>query len=369
MDDIFERLRHSPLFHLSLASKELFHSNFLAWLAGEYPQAMAKMFARFLPRPGASRILRAEREQKNVDLRFEFDDGQALVIENKVKSLPREQQLAEYAARSTGETGFLLLSLNRPAFIPIGSSSVTIGSVWHYMSYRDLADGLPELVAENPYHAALLADYIGFIETLDDMQTSVAVQSDEVDFYRLEAGRKGMRRARMHDVVDKIRFSQLAERVEVALRDAGFPVVRAKFPTGEPAEVSVDSNMTRGVGLLDVKYLLAKTNDGEPIMLGVQIQGRDFRIVVEMKSNQARADRIATALLNGRIWFRLDHIPGGAERPAKRNFNQYNGLFLYRSKKLDNASPTWIVDTILSYMNLIRENADTLRGQLALADS
>jgi hypothetical protein len=32
-----QRLKKSPLFNLSLASKELFHSNFLAWLCEAYP--------------------------------------------------------------------------------------------------------------------------------------------------------------------------------------------------------------------------------------------------------------------------------------------------------------------------------------------
>ena len=33
MDTFVEKLKNNPIFHLSLSSKELFHSNFLAWLA------------------------------------------------------------------------------------------------------------------------------------------------------------------------------------------------------------------------------------------------------------------------------------------------------------------------------------------------
>ena len=33
MDTFVEKLNNNPIFQLSLSSKELFHSNFLAWLA------------------------------------------------------------------------------------------------------------------------------------------------------------------------------------------------------------------------------------------------------------------------------------------------------------------------------------------------
>jgi hypothetical protein len=33
VDSILNRLEHSSMFHLSLGSKELFHSNFLYWLS------------------------------------------------------------------------------------------------------------------------------------------------------------------------------------------------------------------------------------------------------------------------------------------------------------------------------------------------
>lgn len=37
MTHSIDELSSSPLFNLSLSSKELFHSNFLAWLAQHYP--------------------------------------------------------------------------------------------------------------------------------------------------------------------------------------------------------------------------------------------------------------------------------------------------------------------------------------------
>src|SRR6202021_318629 len=48
------KLRNSPLFNLSLASKELFHSNFLAWLLEQYPNQVGPLFAGFTKTRSAS---------------------------------------------------------------------------------------------------------------------------------------------------------------------------------------------------------------------------------------------------------------------------------------------------------------------------
>ena len=48
LDQIIDGLKQSPLFQLSLASKELFHSNFLAWLCVTYPDHAGRLFAAFL---------------------------------------------------------------------------------------------------------------------------------------------------------------------------------------------------------------------------------------------------------------------------------------------------------------------------------
>jgi hypothetical protein len=79
-------LRASPLFHFSLASKELFHSNFLAWLCETYPSLVGPLFAKFTQAPNAScDRLTVHREQRNTDLTIEFPNGETLVVENKVK--------------------------------------------------------------------------------------------------------------------------------------------------------------------------------------------------------------------------------------------------------------------------------------------
>ena len=100
LGQVIRTLNNSPVFQLSLASKELFHSNFIAWLCEAYPQLAGRLFGEFIKTaPPAIRRLRGGSEKKNVDLWLTFPNGQEFVIENKVKSVPDRQQLERIACK------------------------------------------------------------------------------------------------------------------------------------------------------------------------------------------------------------------------------------------------------------------------------
>ncbi len=175
LQQIIENLKLSPLFNLSLSSKELFHSNFLAWLCKMYPESVGRVFADFLKSSPASCVgLKVYREQRNIDLTLEYSDGQLLIVENKVKSIPSLKQLEEYSAefRGNSQASFLLLSLTQPSFLDAGFSTITLanGTIWRHISYRDLADMLQtvsdRILSASNYHGSMLNDYIHFIQRL-----------------------------------------------------------------------------------------------------------------------------------------------------------------------------------------------------------
>jgi hypothetical protein len=93
--NILERLSGDPLYHASLGSKELFHTNLLAWLCDAYPQEMQKVLPIPTAKPGAKGCAPA-REEHDLDLVVRFAGRAPLVIENKVKSLPNHAQLRAY---------------------------------------------------------------------------------------------------------------------------------------------------------------------------------------------------------------------------------------------------------------------------------
>ena len=128
-DKAYDVLEQSPMFQLSLASKELFHSNFLAWIGSlrEKRNTPDHPFKKLMQELGARNVDKwpetwyVAREYKNFDLcvlshmpeEFQDDDSEQrgddhednekdekirilLVLENKVKSIPYIAQLHEY---------------------------------------------------------------------------------------------------------------------------------------------------------------------------------------------------------------------------------------------------------------------------------
>ena len=135
--DVVDKLRNNPVFRMSLASKELFHSNMLAWLLescdsddnllSEIAKALAKLFMPKQDSENGYKVLTVLREKSHLDLIIVFlpdnedfkshdwteiedvfqnsgsDDQDLLeklqkncrfvVVENKFKSIPDKEQL------------------------------------------------------------------------------------------------------------------------------------------------------------------------------------------------------------------------------------------------------------------------------------
>ena len=110
----YDYLDKSPMFKLSLSSKELFHSNFLEWLSVVSPDKFKVLINKMadceITWPN---VWRVKREYNNFDLcivaydQYEdtadekIDDDPdfriLVVVENKVKSIPYKEQLDRYA--------------------------------------------------------------------------------------------------------------------------------------------------------------------------------------------------------------------------------------------------------------------------------
>ena len=111
----YKYLATSPMFKLSLSSKELFHSNFLEWLSNVDQEAFKRLILGMagINKYNWPEVWRVKREYNNFDLCIvaydqfynndieEIDDNEdfriLFVIENKVKSIPYKEQLERYA--------------------------------------------------------------------------------------------------------------------------------------------------------------------------------------------------------------------------------------------------------------------------------
>jgi hypothetical protein len=382
LESCVKELQRSALFNLSLSSKELFHSNFLGWLCQVYPDEMGALFSPFIKHPCPS-CKQAHRERHNIDLTIEFANGECLIVENKVKSIARTSQLEEYSAevKDKDHTSFLLLSLVRPSFATNSPFTLSDGTPWHYMSYAEMANLLEQrfqgLAERNPYHGTLLEDYLSFIRNLDCIASHVTIDwtDENAGFFTVE-DRRLLQEIRLHDLMDKLRYGQLAQRIRETLEGSGFRVVsKEAFCKGEPPLCMVDSAIYRGQAVAEYKYLLTGP---EPLLaLIVMLQGQDLKLCVQSSRGsegsalvQAIVDELNKPQDGRKLWFDLSRIqPDSREMPA-HGFNQYSGpdyLIKYRYKRLRRITPTELVKTMVDYAHSVRDSEKTIRERVRTA--
>ena len=150
IDVLLIELNKNPMFHLSLGSKELFHSNFLAFLWDQNPKAFLELLNDLCHNSiQVEDLFRKEptldREKENFDICLHHKEGKGekeiydIIIENKVKSIPYKEQLEDYenkVKQHHNTTTYILLTLadNFPNANNIKG--------WTIVSYKTLAEKL-----------------------------------------------------------------------------------------------------------------------------------------------------------------------------------------------------------------------------------
>ena len=80
--EAFKTLKESPLFNLSLSSKELFHSNMFYWICETYGYVLGPILAKKIGIE-AEHIEETEREKLNTDLIIHFKKIRRLLSKTK----------------------------------------------------------------------------------------------------------------------------------------------------------------------------------------------------------------------------------------------------------------------------------------------
>lgn len=225
-----ENLKESPLFNLSLSSKELFHSNLLYWIANNYKKEFGELFAPFLKEmPSDYNIDKLHRERRGIDLSFSYSNGQEVFIENKVKSVPYIRQLENYSKKNP-DHNYILLSLSRPSFFDdlddngVQSDVKEIGGVsWQYLSYSILKTMLKSLKfkIKDEYHIQIIEDYCTFIGELIEINEYSGLKNDDVfNFHSIKEDEiyKQLEKIRVHDYYLKKKYELLAYKVYKELK-------------------------------------------------------------------------------------------------------------------------------------------------------
>lgn len=223
-------LHQSPMFHFSLHAKELFHSNFLAWLGTD--AELRPVFKAVILRLGIDKTFieswsddfEVLREKDNLDLVVKAPDGLRnakhknakaqivpgkwyVVIENKVKSIPTERQLKEYTEKCGDDT-------IRKLLLVISGDAKDLNNGWRRVNYTQVSDALKESLplVINDYKKAIIADYIGMVEALVAIVNSVDISMDSAYLY---VPSRELDDLRIADLVDKWRAARIANIINI----------------------------------------------------------------------------------------------------------------------------------------------------------
>lgn len=366
--DNSEALKNSTMFHMSLGSKELFHSNFLHWISivdwDNFLKIMrslagVKSFwweSDYHPNKNNIKILRENQhfdlsiyildsEQENVT---GVDDGEqttvlnvsgdkrkvqkwmpVLVLENKMKSLPYEAQLNDYAQKAFDEwcsgrntrvknaardkvnkslivspneeysISFVLLSLlkmnlqvdittyEKKSKNPI--YSLQLKSNWSQKTYRDFLSIINETFSSNTskhkgsLKELIIDDYISFVNALCNLASYWIIDLDKS--YRdqiypwninTQAAKNKSREIekykelRIHDIHEKILYNQLLDLLEKELVQKGSKRYNSDTykKDVDSTKIFTKSDYYHGIGVVEAHYVI-----DDKTKLIIQVQG------------------------------------------------------------------------------------------------
>ena len=305
---LVNELRKSPMFQLSLSSKELFHSNFLYWISQFNLEMFKTVIEQLFEKTGHSLHLDEWYEDFNVKREYEhFDlcvtnEGEStilLVIENKVKSIPNKAQLDRYCPKSA-KAQHLLLSLSTD--FPESKEM----KEWVIANYQELACTLSEYVENRVgYEYDIIRDYISYITNFHSLVEEWRVGARTVSNSFIPK-RYEFEKLRINDFYTKFYFSQILLQITEEFNDVEFnwkPIFGTDNKSTPPSKniLYVNSGLTNNNGFLEVKVKIERD-----IAILIQIQGEQYRRCVEYYHDKEGSDNKHASLEKNIDWLRSD---------------------------------------------------------------
>lgn len=312
---ILEELKKNPIFKMSLGSKELFHSNFLEYLWDLDNSKFINVINELLLPKGKSIVMNPNsvfaREKRNFDICIHHtvngeEDGKKfydLIIENKVKSIPRKDQLEEYEkkAKGKGDPVFLLLSL--VVDFPCRKELDNDSSLWIVAHYDKLNDAIEKHYKDvKDHNSQYIRDYRDFIGIMHQVQ-SLMIQDFNNQVYYVEEELNEYKKLRIHDLYIKLRGSMFITGLKEKLEE----IFKEKLDTEKiaihilPFNIQDDKSAKkkmRSFKYEDIRRFCEK-NDGVHVFLDCTIQQGSGMVAAYIYRYRADYDYIYEVVIQG----------------------------------------------------------------------
>lgn len=383
IDVLLIELNKNPMFHLSLGSKELFHSNFLAFLWDQNPKAFLELLNDLcLNSINVADLLNEkeltlDREKENFDICIHHKEGKGekeiydIIIENKVKSIPYKEQLKDYENKVNNHQKRIP---NTNILLSLADKFPNANKIkgWTIVSYKTLAEKLEskknDFSSSNPQILQYIEDYIHFIKQLTPLKDKILANFENSKYHNQNDINK-FHKYKLSDLYIKLRGAYficlLKDKLERIYKKNGVDVeyfTSSKFEerrrggSGEKTMIWLHSGMNRGKSTVTASINPANSEN----LYELQIEGDQYRHMFNQNGLVAKRGSVSKNLLNI-LYFDYNNLPSKVNNnwAEKSDFNQYKPNCLYKYVKFDseikvNEMIEILIDDIVKVLRYIR---------------
>ena len=382
--EYIEFLKNSLIYQMSLGARELYHSNLWAWLI-----EMDHRYANaFIPKEKSNEfsnynVVGVDREYSHRDLIIWLEDNNKnkyyIVIENKIKSLPTLGQLKKYSENINKDT--LLFGLltgiveNKYLVLPkeIKQDGKDKGYSWYFLDYERIANNIKritdEITSDNEIikdKANIIYEYVKVVETINLLLKDNLNKNPNKLIYNNDLSDKYIN---LNDIALKLKgndfYNELFNHIEEFEK-----IGKELEPYGFVLWTNIEFN--NGKVTIDVRFSSRDRDNSHYLLMGVQIESNQYRLVAEMAGNKSQ-EEVYDYYKDG--WFDdnyqkdktiLGKITSFTPRQGKYNsYKTKNYTFIYqyydiceKNKNLDyNALIDNIKSDLIKAKNLLIEKA------------
>lgn len=392
VEKMIEELKNSPLYTMSLGSRELYHSNFWAWLMRKNPYMINVFFENLIEvvekgekgfkiiakgkcKENIDPLKLIERENANTDIKIQLDND-VYIIENKIKTLPYREQLLKYQYQSKGFQNGCYTGLVDPNFSEEEIEFECKKEIhkntfqhkdWSFVSYSTISKRITAIMDQNDkgwfncFEREIINKYCEDISNINTI-ISEKIPSNNVQEFKFEKD-LALDNIRLEDVYQKLKADIFKKNLHEKLKNQ----IDSKI---NGYELKIQSNFTRKTPLVEVFY-----RKGKDDLIGIQLQGTQYRRCFSKWGGKDLENTFNS--LNGK-WF-CNSFTKSEKRKANGsitfngrkyvtsqtgNYCSYKPSFIYQYGNLDDKN--WSFDAIRNAIKSDMETAKQILSELNL---
>ena len=373
LKDTLVEISNNVMFRLSLCSRELFHSNFWAWLIEKQPIQVLPIFVKDLDlskidlsnfdvkrEETVSKVMQKNiytgkeiNKKCNADISFKLGDT-LYIIENKFKSLPDSAQLNNYI-EGKSNTKIILASFIKPYFELKPNMS--------FVSYETILFGLQnvDLTVFKEDEKSIIKNYIECLRLLVELKKELSFTKNSTLTYgefikQMESVKEIAEKNNFYYFIEKIFYSNLLGDILSDLNNKDvyggvYFVNKAKYPY---MDVMLSLHHRDYDNISTFRNDVSNNTNYKIFTLGVQITDKEYRKYFNViKKKPQKTDDLKQEITKDVLNKYKDFI--GEREECRRKVN--NGFWCY-----DSENDMWFFSK--TKIDITRMNFEQLKEQI-----